>query len=154
MHHGSMTSVRVHVHVLYMCMHGNYMYIIHVHAVQYMHITLALLLRSCRWWHFDFWRISKKNDGQQQLQRWLQRGWGNFILWRRRSKRFDSLVVTLSPQTAMKLAMASRSAVPSLTGSNRWGAQLGTTPRHKPLGEKTTRIEIGSWTQTGKENLL
>ena len=28
-----MTSVRVHVHVLYMCMHGNYMYIIHaVHA--------------------------------------------------------------------------------------------------------------------------
>ena len=28
-----MTSVRVHVHVLYMCMHGSYMYIIHaVHA--------------------------------------------------------------------------------------------------------------------------
>ena len=41
MHHGSMTSVRVHVHVLYMCMHGNYMYIIHVRTCCTVHAHYA-----------------------------------------------------------------------------------------------------------------
>ena len=65
MHHGSMTSVRVHVHVLYMCMHGSYMYIIHAvhaHYASFVAQELSVVISISE-------EFKKKNDGQQQLQR-------------------------------------------------------------------------------------